>query len=135
MADDRVSFLGHVDSAEKIKELHCNCYAYIHGHQFGGINPSLLKALGYGNMILALNTPFNAEVLDNGKYGILYEKAPGDLRAKLQNVCDNPSVAEQFRRMARHRIEERFTWDHITEQYERLFDALRMRVPRREISV
>src|SRR5215813_7395829 len=48
-AGDRVKFLGHVSNIEHVKELHCNCYAYIHGHMMGGTNPALLKALGFGN--------------------------------------------------------------------------------------
>src|SRR5207244_5157673 len=42
-AGERVRFLGHVDDAEHVKELHCNAYAYIHGHMMGGTNPALLK--------------------------------------------------------------------------------------------
>ncbi len=87
IADSRVKFLGHVDSVEEVQELHCNCYAYVHGHQFGGINPSLLKALGCGNMILALNTPFNAEVLDNGRFGILFERDAAALREQRPDVA------------------------------------------------
>ena len=34
-------------------------------------------------MILALNTPFNSEVLDDGNYGVLFEKNVDDLHAKL----------------------------------------------------
>jgi len=30
--DPRVRFLGHVGNANHIKELHCNAYAYVHGH-------------------------------------------------------------------------------------------------------
>jgi len=124
MAGDRVRFLGHVNSAEHIKELHGHCYAYIHGHQFGGINPSLLKALGYGNMILALNTPFNAEVLADGKYGILFEKDAEDLARKIADLDRDPDRAEEFRRKAPGRIRERFTWERITKEYEDLFYSL-----------
>jgi hypothetical protein len=51
-----------------------NLFEAARGHQFGGINPSILKALVFGNLVLALNTLFNVEVLDNGKYSLLYEK-------------------------------------------------------------
>ncbi len=121
LGGDKVKFLGHVNSSEHIKELHCNCYAYAHGHQFGGINPSLLKALGFGNAILALNTPFNAEVLENGKYGVLFEKNADDLAKKIADLDRDEAKAEAFRRSAPDRIRERFTWDQITDQYEELF--------------
>ncbi len=124
IANDRVRFLGHVNSSDDVKELHCHCFAYIHGHQFGGINPSLLKALGFGNAICALNTPFNAEVLDGGKYGLLFEKNSDSLAECLKRLENEEGLADDFRARAPDRIRERFTWDHITDQYETLFRNL-----------
>ncbi len=120
----RVKFLGHIDDAELIKELHANAYAYTHGHEFGGTNPALLKGLAYGNCILALDTVFNREVLDDGKYGLLFKKDPADLAAKLQQIESDPALAQSFRDRSRQRILERYTWDHITDQYEKVFNAL-----------
>jgi glycosyltransferase involved in cell wall biosynthesis len=117
--DRRIRFIGHVGSAEHVKELHCNAYAYIHGHSLGGTNPALLTALGCGNCVLALRTPFNMEVLQN--YGILFDRDPSDLAAKLQHVEDHPGVAAQYRGCAPERIREAYTWDRITDQYEELF--------------
>lgn len=122
VANDRVLFSGHISRPGHIKELHCNCFAYIHGHQFGGINPSILKALGFGNLVLALNTPFNAEVLQDGKYGLLYDKNVESLAAGIQWAEQNPAEVSEFRRLAPERILERFTWEHITDQYEDLFE-------------
>jgi glycosyltransferase involved in cell wall biosynthesis len=116
--DPRVRFLGHVGDNEHVKELHCNCYGYIHGHSVGGTNPALLKALGYGNLIFALDTPFNQEVLED--YGLLF-RDPADLAAKLQRAEENPEQAEKYRARAPRRIEEKYTWEHVTDQYEDLF--------------
>lgn len=118
IAGPRVKFLGHVGSVDHVKELHCNSYAYVHGHMLGGTNPALLKALGYGNMVLALNTPFNKEVVED--YGILFDKDVKDLRAKLQYIEDHPGVASEYRRRAPDRIRDAYTWEHITDQYEEL---------------
>lgn len=120
--DPRIKFLGHVGNAAHVKELHCNAYAYVHGHSLGGTNPSLVKALGYGNCIVALNTPFNREVL-NG-YGIMFERSVDDLRRQLQAVEDDPEMAKEFREHAPERIREAYTWDHITDQYEEFFHKL-----------
>ncbi len=119
IAGPRVKFLGHIADLEHVKELHCNCYAYIHGHMLGGINPALVKALGYGNMILALNTLFNLEALRDS--GILFERSVEDLQTKIQYIEDNPVVATEYRRRAPDRIRADFTWDHIVDQYEELF--------------
>lgn len=119
IAGPRVKFLGHVGNNDHVKELHCNCYAYVHGHMMGGTNPSLVKALGYGNMVLALNTLFNEEVVQD--YGILFGMEVDDLVEKLQYVEDHPGIAAEYRRHAPDRIREAYTWDHITDQYEELF--------------
>jgi glycosyltransferase involved in cell wall biosynthesis len=117
--DPRVRFLGHVGDTEHMKELHCNAYAYVHGHSLGGVNPALLKALGCGNCVLALNTPFNVEPLQN--YGILFEHNADDLARKLQEIDDHPEIAAEYRRRAPERIREAYSWDTITEQYEEFF--------------
>lgn len=121
LGNERVIFTGHISKPGHIQELHCNCFAYVHGHQFGGINPSILKALGYGNLVLALNTPFNAEVLENGKYGLLYDKNVASLVEKIQWAESQPERTQHFRTLAPQRIRERFTWEQITDQYEVLF--------------
>jgi len=120
-AGERVRFLGHVDSIEHVKELHCNCYAYIHGHMMGGTNPALLKALAYGNCILAHANPFNAEVL--GPYGLLFKDAD-DLAQKVDLVEQKPQLAEDYRRRAPDRIRTLYNWERITDQYEELFYQL-----------
>jgi glycosyltransferase involved in cell wall biosynthesis len=117
--DPRVRFLGHIGNADHIRELHCNAYAYIHGHSMGGTNPALLKALGYGNCILALNTPFNAEVLR--EYGILFENDVADLRNKLQAIDSDCGIVERYRAKAPQRITEAYTWERITALYEEFF--------------
>jgi len=120
-ARNRVRFLGHVANIEHVKELHCNAYAYIHGHMMGGTNPALLKALGCGNCILAHDNPFNGEVL--GEHGILFRDA-GELAAKITLIEEKPQIAESYRRHAPERIRSRYTWEQITNQYEELFYQL-----------
>jgi glycosyltransferase involved in cell wall biosynthesis len=117
--DPRVRFLGHVPDREHMKELHCNAYAYVHGHSLGGINPSLLMALGCGNCVLALDTPFNQEPLQG--YGVLFPHDVSALARELQNIEDNPELAAQYRKRAPERIREAYSWERITDQYEELF--------------
>lgn len=116
--DPRVRFIGHVGHADDVKELHCNAYAYVHGHSLGGTNPSLLTALGCGNCVLALETAFNREVLRD--YGILFCDV-ADLTEELQLVDDHPEIAQKYRDRATERIREAYTWEKITDQYEELF--------------
>lgn len=120
-AGNNVRFLGHVGNIDHVKELHCNCYAYLHGHMMGGTNPALLKALGFGNCVLAHQNPFNSEVL--GDYGLLFRDAD-DLAQKIHLIESRPEVAEKYRQRAPERIRSVYSWDRITDQYEELFYQL-----------
>jgi glycosyltransferase involved in cell wall biosynthesis len=120
-AGDRVRFLGHVDDIDHVKELHCNSFAYIHGHMMGGTNPALLKALGFGNCILAHDNPFNDEVL--GGYGVLFKDADA-LAEKITQLEAHPEMAESYRQRAPERIRTFYNWDRIVDQYEELFCQL-----------
>jgi glycosyltransferase involved in cell wall biosynthesis len=117
--DSRIIFLGPIYKDGHIKELHCNCYAYIHGNEVGGTNPALLKALGYGNCVFALNVPFNAEVVQDA--GLLYDKDVTDLQHKIQFILNYPDQAEEYRRKAVQRVKEAYTWNGVVDGYEDLF--------------
>jgi glycosyltransferase involved in cell wall biosynthesis len=117
--DPRIKLLGHVDKPEDYRELNYNCYAYIHGHSVGGTNPSLLRALGFGNCVLAFDVPFNREVLRD--YGLYFGEDEGELTGKIQYLEDHPEEVERYRRRAPERIRRAYTWEKITDQYEELF--------------
>ncbi len=120
--DPRVVFLGGVYAPGHIKELHCHCHAYVHGNEVGGTNPALLKALGYGNCVLAFDVPYNAEVVRDA--GILYKRDVDDLAAKLQHVDGHPDEAAEYRRRGVARIRQAYLWEHVVDGYERLFQGL-----------
>jgi glycosyltransferase involved in cell wall biosynthesis len=79
---DQIIFTGYITNQALLKELYANSYCYFHGHEFGGTNPTLLKALAYGCCILALDTVFSREVLANENYGMYFDKT-ADLFIKM----------------------------------------------------
>ena len=119
--DPRIKFLGPVYEDGHMQELHCFAYSYVHGNEVGGTNPALLKAMGYGNCVLALNVPFNAEVVQDS--ALLYDKDPEHLSSMMKQVLDDPKFAQRLRDKAQLRIKEAYTWEHITDEYERFFKA------------
>jgi glycosyltransferase involved in cell wall biosynthesis len=120
--DSRVRLLGPVYEDGHIQALHTFCYAYVHGNEVGGTNPALLKALGYGNCVLALDVPFNAEVVADA--AILYDKDPAALAEQMQRLIDDPQLAEQYRQRAPRRIEEAYQWATVTRDYEQLLQRI-----------
>ena len=122
-SDPRIKFLGPVYKDGHIKELHTQCYAYVHGNEVGGTNPALLKALGYGNCVLALDVAFNAEVV--GDAAMLYPKDPASLARMMQELVADEELVERYRAAAPKRILEEYQWPAIVGGYELLFERLR----------
>lgn len=119
MVGDRIILTGHINDQDVIKELHCNCFAYLHGHSVGGTNPSLLKAMGYGNCILALDTVFNREVLADG--GLFFPRDSSVLAQMLRDIESDPALVAKLRLMGPERIRAEYTWEKISGQYDELF--------------
>lgn len=113
-----IRFTGYVKDAWVLSALYQHCYAYLHGHEFGGTNPTLIKALAEGAGIAALGTRFNREVLLEGEFGLLFEKTPSSV---AQSLMTSEDVFADLRAKAQTRIIETYNWDHIATQYERIF--------------
>ena len=122
--DPRLVFTGYVRDRDDLNELYIHSYAYLHGHEFGGTNPTLLAGLACGSAILALDTVFSREVLAEGEFGLLFQKQEGDLKRLLEEAERSPCRLESFRKNAQRRIRERYTWEEITDRYCRLFNEL-----------
>lgn len=122
--DDRIVFTGYVTSQQELAELYHNSFAYFHGHEFGGTNPTLLKALAYGCAIIALDTVFSREVLKNEEYGLYFNKEEGNLAEMLNYVELNENLLTGFRARSKQRIIENYSWEKISDQYLQLFSEM-----------
>jgi len=122
--DPRVVFTGYVNDQNILAELYHNCFVYFHGHEFGGTNPTMLKALAYGCAICALDTVFNKEMLMDGTYGLFFQKTPGALANLIQQIENDPDSLVYYRDKSRNRIIENYTWEKITDQYDDLFKRM-----------
>lgn len=116
--DPRVKFVGTVYDQELLKYIRENAFAYFHGHEVGGTNPSLLEALESTKLNLLLDVGFNREV---GEDGALYWKK--DQLASVINQAeqlDEKAIADLNQKSSK-RIEEAFTWEKIVTDYEKVF--------------
>ena len=119
-SDDRVKFLGTVYNQELLKKIRESAYAYFHGHEVGGTNPSLLEALGSTNLNLLLDVGFNREVAEDA--ALYWNKEDGAL-ANLINKADCMSEEEikELGIRAKKRISDSYSWEYIVDEYEKLF--------------
>ncbi|WP_250161303.1 glycosyltransferase [Algoriphagus algorifonticola] len=122
--DPRLLFTGYVTDPNELAALYSHCFGYFHGHEFGGTNPAMLKALGYGCAILALNTPFNQEMLQNGKHGWYFEKNAESVRRIVAKAESESEKMESLRKTAKDGLIQKYNWDYVTEQYLEVFREL-----------
>ncbi|MDN3204154.1 glycosyltransferase [Algoriphagus sediminis] len=127
LKDDRLLFTGYVNDPETLAALYSHCYAYFHGHEYGGTNPAMLKALGYGCAILALDTPFNQEMLQNGKYGLYFQKSQDSVSELVSYSEENPEEMRRLIETSRQGLTEKYNWDKVTEKYIQVFEELAKR--------
>lgn len=118
--DRRISFTGFV-FGQDYRALQQNAYCYVHATEVGGTHPALLEAMGYGNCVLTLGTPENIEVV--GEAGIAYEDEI-DLSEKLQRVLRDGSLVQSYRNRAQTRVQKFYDWEHVVDEYERVFADL-----------
>ncbi|MBN2030695.1 DUF1972 domain-containing protein [bacterium] len=118
--DKRIIFLGPVYTEGHIEQIFLHAFVYIHGHEVGGTNPSLLQAMACGNVILAHDVRFNREVLNND--GLLWNKEEGNLRAKLIQVTEDYAYYRKvLPKKYIRRIQDYYTWDKVGEDHELFF--------------
>ena len=86
-----VRFLGPVYDRGAVAALRLHATAYIHGHQVGGTNPSLVESLAAGNPIIAHDNIFTRWVI--GESGIYFadrsalDKIFSDMLAYMRGTC------------------------------------------------
>ncbi len=127
----RLRWLGHVSDQDLLLELWANAGVYVHGHSAGGTNPSLLQALGAGAPTLALDTPFNREVLGEDGGDQLFAGRPNELLAAITRVLGDEGLRRKLSERGRAIVAERYSWPDISDRY---LDALRLareRAPQR----
>jgi glycosyltransferase involved in cell wall biosynthesis len=118
-ASDEVVFPGAIYDAEVVKALRFHSVAYIHGHQVGGTNPSLVEALGAGNAIIAHDNRFNRWVAGEGA---CYFDSPATLQTLLDTVLSNADQLAAMQQASVHRFENGLTWPQVLSTYEALLE-------------
>lgn len=118
--DKRIKFVGTVYDQELLKKIREQAYAYFHGHEVGGTNPSLLEALASTDLNLLLDVGFNREVAEDG--ALYWNKDNGNLADLIENA-DNLTneLVDRYSIKAKKRIEDFYSWDCISEKYKRQF--------------
>ena len=115
-ASDEVVFIGSVYDEVKVSALRYFARVYLHGHQVGGTNPSLVEALGAGNAVIAHDNKFNRWV---AKDAAIYFEGVQTASKALDKVFKDSDQVERLRKRSRENFNKNFRWNHILQEYER----------------
>jgi glycosyltransferase involved in cell wall biosynthesis len=108
---------------EGYAELQSNALAYIQATEVGGTHPALVEAMGRGAAIIANDVPEHREVLgDAGRY--YARNDPDSLGRQLVELSADQAARERLGAAAAERALLTFSWDGVTDAYQRLFERI-----------
>jgi glycosyltransferase involved in cell wall biosynthesis len=122
-SDPRIVFTGYV-FGKGYYELGSNAYIFVETSGVGGTHPALIEAMAFGNCVVVHNTPENLETIVDA--GFAYDGTIGaeSLYTMLQHLLDNPALVEKYRHLAQWHAQTHYSWEAVTDAYERLFYQL-----------
>lgn len=118
-AGPEVLFLGAIYDKDIVKALRFHSVAYIHGHQVGGTNPSLVEAMAAGNPVLAHDNQFNRWVAGEAAR---YFNGTDECSDLLNEVLHSPGMLGEMKAGSMQRYQNNFTWEKVLAEYQRLLD-------------
>lgn len=113
----RIEWLGSIWDQAELDWYYANCLTYLHGHTVGGTNPSLLRAMGAGAMVVARDVSFNREVC--GDEGAFFSTEQ-ELAATLSRFESHSDEARETGARLRSRAAHVYRWDDVAGEYEQL---------------
>lgn len=117
--DERIVFCGTCYEKNLLRKIREQAYGYLHGHEVGGTNPSLLEALGSTRLNLLLDVGFNREVAEDT--ALYWTKEEGALASLLDEAEDFAiEEMEELGERARQRMKEQYSEEYIVRRYEEL---------------
>ena len=115
---EKLILTGYINCQKQLSELYKNCFGYIHGHEYGGTNPTMINALDLNCNILALKTRFNIEMLEN-KPAIFFFKDEESIKNSFEFFEKN--YKKICYENSSYTLPQKYSWDKICSQYLSLF--------------
>jgi glycosyltransferase involved in cell wall biosynthesis len=128
-ASDEVIFPGAIYTKQVVQALRRNSLFYLHGHQAGGCNPSLVEAMGAGNPVIAHDNRFNRWVV--GK-GAVYFKDEASCQGALEQLIDNADQLQRYAELNRRRAAALFDWAAVLASYDELLHYFAVKQTKRD---
>jgi glycosyltransferase involved in cell wall biosynthesis len=121
--DPRIVLTGYL-FGEGYQELGSNAGVFVLTSGVGGTHPALVEAMAFDRCVVVHDTPENLETLADA--GRSYAGAGGAhaLAPVLQELVDRADMRAELGVAAGRRARAHYTWQAVTDAYERLFQDL-----------
>jgi glycosyltransferase involved in cell wall biosynthesis len=127
VASPEVRFIGAIYEKPVVQALRFHSAAYLHGHQVGGTNPSLVEALGAGNAIVAHDNQFNRWVAGDSA---VYFSCAATFSDRMDQLLSGKTQIEKLQKHGLSRFDAAFSWSGVLKQYENMLEHY-LRTPSR----
>ncbi len=117
LQNERLIFLGYIRDQAELMALYQNAFVYLHGHKFGGTNPAMLKAMSNRCPILALNTDFNREMLNDGEFGLFFDESESSVTERMEYLESNLPLVQVMQEKVGLGLTDKYSWECITDSY------------------
>jgi glycosyltransferase involved in cell wall biosynthesis len=122
--ENRIIFKGRVPKTELIN-FYQNATIHVIPSHYEGLPTVLLEAMSCGLPVIATAVSGNLDVIEDGKNGLLIPpKSPEEMAIAISTLLEDSSMRCDLGRAARKTIEEKFTWDIISNRMIQCYDSL-----------
>ncbi|MCC6454916.1 MAG: glycosyltransferase [Caldilineaceae bacterium] len=129
--DPRIVFTGYV-FGKGYHELGTNAHIFVETSGVGGTHPALVEAMAHGSCIVTHDTPENLETIGMAGFGYDGKQGASSLQQRLVQLLGQPATVAEYAQKARERANTVYTWEAVTDAYERLFySTLKRSLPMR----
>ncbi|KAA1002601.1 glycosyltransferase family 1 protein [Paraburkholderia panacisoli] len=118
-AGAEVLFPGAIYDQNVVKALRRHALFYLHGHQVGGTNPSLVEALGASSAVIAHDNEFNRWVAGPDAR---FFSTESDCDLHISALLADSAAVRAMREASSRRFDSAFRWDSVLAQYEALLE-------------
>lgn len=117
----KISFVGEVDTTEKIKLYHTHSIFVFPPIQPEGLPWVVLEAMSAALPVITTAQGTIPEVVEDQKSGFIIEPTPENIANKICYLLENPNIAKEMGEKGSQRIKEHFSEELYFERLKKVF--------------